>query len=350
VSDTKQVHLATRTRSFELPRELVDGIRRIFLRTGVLPFALTIAVLGFGIASPRMFSLDNIVNVARNSSYLIIVSMGQMLCLLSRGMDLSVSSTTAVVSISATLVMSHMFHLYPDMPALAIGTGIAAGLAVSILIGAVNGAGISLLNVNPFIMTVGMLSILSGAALQLSGGMPIYDLPPQFSQWFAYAAPLGIPMPVIFVSALFLILCYVLYMTPLGRYIYAIGGNESAAHLAGIRTKLYTAITYVLCSFIVGIGSILLTARVATGEPTLGQGLLIQSITAVVIGGVSLFGGIGRVGNVVLGALFVIIVSNGMNLNRIGSYTQEIVLGTILIIAVVVDMLRNRLLRHQRLE
>ena len=138
----------------------------------------------------------------------------------------------------------------------------------------------------------------------------------------------GIPAPVLLsAGGLYLLMFYILYCTPFGRRIYAIGGNIVAARLAGINTTLYMILTYVLCSTIVAFGGILLTARVGTGKSTLAQTHVLKSITAVVLAGVSFFGGIGRVGNVVLGAFFVTLLTNGMNLLRVSSYKQQIVVG-----------------------
>ena len=187
-------------------------------------------------------------------------------------------------------------------------------LAVGALVGAVNGIGVAIFNVSPFIMTVGMLSILSGVALTVSGGMPMYGMPKEFGEVFAYAAPFGIPAPVLFAAGVYAIIFYILNWTPFGRRIYAIGGNVVASRLAGISTRLHMVLTYVMCSTIVAFGGILLTARVGTGEATLASTHVLESITAVVIAGVSFFGGIGRVGNVVLGAFFVTLMTNGMNL------------------------------------
>src|SRR5690606_31474136 len=147
---------------------------------------------------------------------------------------------------------------------LAILAAVGAGIATGALVGAVNGVGVALLHVNPFIMTVGMLSILTGIALTISGGMPVYGLPREFGQTLAYAAPLGIPVPMLIALGLCLVMGYLLYMTPLGRRIYALGGNQVASRLAGINTTWTMVLTYMLCSVLVACGAVLLTARVAT--------------------------------------------------------------------------------------
>ncbi len=331
-------------------QRFVSLTQTVFIASGILPVVLILAIVGFGAAEPRFLSYDNLFNVARHSTYLIIISMGQMLTLLVRGIDMSVGSTVAIVSVTSAMTMAGILANQPDAIGLAITSGIAVGLLVGAAVGVVNGVGIAVFKVNPFIMTVGMLSVLTGAALKISGGMPVYGMPAEFGRIFAYGAPYGVPAPVLFMGALFFAMMYLLYGTPLGRRIYALGGNSLASRLAGINTTAYTILTYVLCSTIVAFGAVLLTARVNTGEATLGATLLIESITAVVIGGVSFFGGIGRIGNVLLGALFVSFMTNGMNLLRVDSYVQQIVLGCLLILAVIVDQLRIKLMRQERVE
>lgn len=333
-----------------LPVRISQFLHQLFLASGILPFALLFAVIGLGIAEPRFLSYDNLFNLGRQATYLIIVSFGQMLTLLVRGIDMSVGSTVALVSVSTALAMSAVAQAYPDNVALAIAAGICMGLLAGATVGLVNGTGIAVLKVNPFIMTVGMLTIQTGIALKLSGGMPVYGMPREFGQIFAYAAPFGIPAPVLFCLGLFMVMYYILNWTLLGRRIYSLGGNLLATRLAGVNTTLFMVLTYIMCSTIVAFSAILLTARVATGEATLGATLLLESITAVVIGGVSFFGGIGRLGNVLLGALFVTMMTNGMNLLRIDSYYQQIVLGCLLIIAVVVDQFRIKMMRQERIE
>jgi ribose transport system permease protein len=327
---------------------VVVGIRRIFLRSGVLPFVLIAAVIAFGIGAPRFLTVDNVYNILRQSSYLVVISMGQMLTLLVRGIDMSVGSTVALVSVACALTMAGIMTHHPEAPNLAITAGMAAGIGVGLAIGLLNGIGIAVFRVNPFIMTVGTLSIASGVALKMSDGAPVYGMPRSFAHMFSYSDLFGIPAPVIAASVLFAVLYFVLYHTRLGRHIYAIGGNRAASHLAGINTISRLLTTYVICSLVVACGGVLVTARVGSGEAALGSTFVLQSITAVVIAGVSFFGGIGRLGYVVLGAIFVTLMTNGMDLNRIDSYVQEIVLGLLLIGAVVIDQIRIRALRQQQ--
>jgi ribose transport system permease protein len=188
----------------------------------------------------------------------------------------------------------------------------------------------------PFIATLAMLSIVSGLALNLSSGVAISGLPSRFGD-LAYELLAGIPVPVVVALLVLAISHFVLRYTRLGRHIYAVGGNEEAARLSGISIDLVKVAAYVICGFCAAMGSIILTARVASGQPTLGSSLPLESVAAVVLGGISLFGGRGSVVGVAFGVAFVSILSNGLNLLNVSSYTQLMVIGGALVIAVALD-------------
>jgi ribose transport system permease protein len=214
--------------------------------------------------------------------------------------------------------------------------GVIEGILAGTAVGVVNGFVITWLGVFPFIATLAMLSILSGLALNLSAGVPVSGLPEQFGD-FAYDQVFGLPAPFI-VAVLVLIVSHLtLRYTRFGRHIYAVGGNQEAARLSGININRVKILAYMFCSFCAAIGSIVLTARVASGQPSLGVSLPLESVAAVVLGGVSLFGGRGSVIGVAFGVAFVSILSNGLNLLNVSSYTQMMVIGIALIIAVAMD-------------
>ncbi|MCG8651451.1 MAG: ABC transporter permease, partial [Pirellulales bacterium] len=174
-------------------------------------------------------------------------------------------------------------------------------------------------------------------------GMPI-----EFGEIFGFGSWLGIPVPIYVVVGLIVVVYLVVNRTRLGRYFYAVGGNIKAAQLSGINTRLVLFVTYVLSALLAAIAGMLLTARLDTGEANIGASLPLESIAACVIAGVSLRGGVGRVENVVLGALFIGLVQNGMNLARIESYLQMVVLGGMLILAVIADQVRIRTIASLR--
>lgn len=308
------------------------------LEYGLLPVLLIGLVVFFAVAEPRFLEIANLENIARQSVYLLLITMGQMIVLLCAELDLSVGATVALVSVVTALTMSNVGNGGADT----IIVGVLAGLAVGVLVGVANGAVVAFLNVPSFMVTLGTASAATGIALMLSNGAPVTGIPFEFSDVWGTGSLLGLPIPVI-VAILFMIVVYViLYWTTLGRNIYATGGNKEAAKVAGIRVKGVLVMAFVLCSGLTALAGILLTARVASGEATLGSSFVLLSIAAAVLGGTSLFGGEGRLGLVVLGVIFIGVLGNGMNLMRVSSYTQQLVIGVVLVGAVAVDRVRAR--------
>jgi ribose/xylose/arabinose/galactoside ABC-type transport system permease subunit len=323
-------------------RSVTEWLQVAFVRLGVLPFLLVIAVVVFTLMSGKFLSGQNLINVARQSTYLTMVAMGQMLALLTGGFDLSVGTILALTSVVGAMAMSSVIAVYPDAVALAILAGVIAGVAAGVAIGVFNGIGVAIFNVSPFMMTLGMASVGFGIALFLTGGVPVYGMPDLFGKLFGFGQWFGIPVPIYVTVALMLFMYVLLNWTRMGRYFYAIGGNVKASLLSGINTRLNLFMAYVLCAGLTAISGIMLTARLETGEANIGATMPLESIAACVIGGVSLRGGSGRLLNVVLGAIFIGLVQNGMNLARIESYLQTVVIGILLILAVVADQLRQR--------
>ena len=327
---------------------LIKMISKSFAGMGVLPFLIVLAIIIFTILSDNFLTIRNLVNVARQSTYLVIVTMGQMFALITGGFDLSVGTILALSSIVGALAMSTMNAAFPDSVALIIFVGLMAGLFAGISVGIINGIGISVLNVNPFMMTLGMASVGFGIALFLTGGVPVYGMPEVFSDIFGFGRFIGIPTPVLITVGLIIVMYFLVNWTKIGRYFYAVGGNIKASSLSGINTKYVLFLAYVFCSFLATISGLLLTARLETGEANIGVSMPLESIAACVIGGVSLRGGVGRVENVVLGAFFIGLIQNGMNLARIESYLQTVVIGILLIFAVAFDQFRQRLVAQSQ--
>lgn len=321
---------------------LADLPKKLFVRLGILPFLLVIAVVVFTMLSDNFLTGRNLLNVLRQSVFLTIVSMGQMLALLTGGFDLSVGTTLALTSVVGAMAMAGAYAAMPDAVWLAILIGCFAGIAAGTLIGLCNGVGVAFFGVSPFMMSLGMTSVGFGIALFLTGGTPVYGMPQAFGDVFGFGSFLGIHTPI-YVAALLAVLLFVyLYRTPFGRYIYAVGGNAKAAALSGINTRATLLWTYIMCAAMASVAGMLLTARLDTGEANIGASMPLESIAACVIAGVSLRGGVGRLENVILGALFIGLVQNGMNLARIESYLQTVVLGGLLILAVIADQIRLR--------
>ena len=318
-------------------------LRSAFLRFGVLPCMLVIAVVVFSWLSDKFLTPQNLVNLLRQSVYLILVSLGQMLALVTGGFDLSVGTAIAITSVVSALAMQFFGGYLPETAWLVVILGCMCGLLAGLVVGLVNGIGVAWIGVSPFIVTLGVQSIGFGLALYLTGGVPVSGLPEEFSALFGFGSLFGIPVPIL--VAVICIACIGLLMSrrPMGTHLLAVGSNAKAAALSGVDTRRVLLLAYLLCAGLASISGLLLTARVETGEANLGGTVALESIAACVIAGVSLRGGIGRVSNVVMGAIFIVLVQNGMNQANVGSYLQMVVLGTLLIIAVVADQIRHRM-------
>jgi ribose transport system permease protein len=323
-------------------------LKLVFVKGGILPWFLFGAVLIFAGWSDSFLTNYNIMLIGRQATYLVLVALGQMVALLTAGLDLSVGSIFAMTSVITAMVMVSYLKVEPESIWITILLGSLAGLAVGITIGAINGVGIAFFHVPPFIMTLAMSTIVFGFALKLTAGVPIYGMPQEFGEVFGYGLIGGIAVPTFFAAGFCILMYIILARTKMGKYIYALGGNQKAALLSGINTRLYLFLAYVICGGITAVAAVLMTARLDSGEANLGQNFPLQSIAACVIGGVSLFGGIGGVINVILGAIFIILVQNGMYLLKIDSYTQMIVIGILLVLAVIADHYRLQIIRTMR--
>jgi ribose transport system permease protein len=332
------------TTSVRLPLRIAQAAKLLFMRVGVLPLFLVAALAIFTLASSQFLTAQNIVNVARQSVYLVLVSLGQMIVLLTGGFDLAVGTTIALTSVISAMIMISVMAVVPDSVGLTIAAGCLGAMVVALLIGLINGAGVAVFGVSPFIMTLGVQSVGAGVALFLTGGVPVTGFPHAFGDTFGFGRVFSVPVPVAIAIVAIIAVAVFLYGTRFGRHLYAVGGNVKAAKLSGINTAATLLIAYGASALLASVVGLLLTARVESGEANLGGTIALQSIAACVIGGVSLHGGIGRVESVVLGAFFIVLIQNGMDLMQIGSYMQMVLLGVLLILAVIVDQIRYRLL------
>lgn len=327
--------------------QIADAARRdrlidIALGLGLLPLLMLALFLFLGIVEPKFFSADNLVNVLRNASFLMLVAAGQMMVLIIGGFDLSVGAVVALSSVASAITMSGLFETSPDLPLLAVLVGVAAGLAAGAAIGLLNGLIVAYMKVSPFMVTLGTLSIASGLAFYITAGVPVYGMPDLFTRDFGRLRFAGLPVAIFVTFAALIVIWWIMNWTRFGRYVYAIGGNIHAARVSGVSTVFYIVLTYVSCSFLAAVTGVLLTARVGSGEAALGGSLMLQSIAAAVIGGVSLRGGVGRIEMVAMGALFLAVVTNAMNLLRVDSKLQTMVIGVVIIAAVAAESLKPK--------
>lgn len=323
---------------------LRNAARWAFVNLGILPILLAAAILFFAFNEERFLSSANLFNVGRQSTFLIILAMGQMIVILTAGLDLSAGSTVGFSGVVSALVLLAVLRAAPDAIVLASTCAVLAGLAAGLLVGAVNGFGVAVLGVSPFMMTLGTSTSLVGIALSLTQGLPVTGVPDDFMRVFGYGRFLGLAPPMIATIVLFVVVWILLNRTTIGRYFYAVGSNMRSAQLSGIATKRQLFIAYLIGSLLAAIVGILFVARSGSAEALNGQPFTLQAVAACVIGGISLFGGVGKVRDVVLGAIFITLLTNGMNLIRVESYVQQIVLGVVLILSLVADQIRIKLL------
>lgn len=334
--------------SKENSSSLSNKFKYIFVKVGILPFFLIVALIVFSMLSSSFLTMQNLINVGRQSVYLILVSLGQMLVLISGGFDLSVGMIIALSSVVSALTMLAVIPFFPEAIWIAIIIGALAGFAVAIIVGALNGIGVAYFSVSPFIMTLGVASVGTGFALFLTGGVPVSGIPFSFSEIFGYGRVFGMPVPMLIAIACIIFMWVYMSRTRSGAQIYAVGGNVKAANLSGINTRAALIRAYIICALLAGLTGILLTARLESGDANIGSSMALESIAACVIAGVSLRGGIGRVENVVLGGFFIVLMQNGMNLAQIGSYMQMVLIGVLLILAVIFDQIRYRMIMGHR--
>ena len=289
---------------------------------------MIVLFLFFTIRTDSFCTANNLLNIARQVAVLGIASVGMTMVILTGGIDLATGSIITFVNIITAYFMVNA--------GMNMWLAIFISLVASTLIGLINGIAVANLNMPPLIVTFSTQTIFEGLAYIICGGIPIFG----FSKAFAYIGQgyLGaIPFPVILLIIAFAIGGFILVKSYFGRYIYAVGGNEEAAELSGIRVKHIKYLVYALSGLFAGIAGIVMLSRTNSGQPTAGKGYEFDVITAVVLGGVSVNGGAGKISNVIAGVLIIGMLSNGMVLLNVSSYAQMVVKGLILAFAVGFD-------------
>ena len=304
------------------------------LRASGLIWVLLIMCVVAALVSEAFLNPFNIINVLRQIALFGIVSVGMTYVILTAGIDLSVGSIVAVVAVTAAMLLD---------AAVPIPLVIIAGLSIGALIGAVNGLGITLGGIPPFIMTLGTMVMGRGLAMTISDGHPIHfrDVADQFS-WLGQGHLLGLPVPVWVFAVVAATAAGVLRFTAFGRNIYAVGSNPEAARLAGIDVRCTVFAVYLVSGFLSGLTALIFISRLTVGEPVAGVGLELEAIAITVIGGTSLFGGEGRISGTILGAAIVAVLANILNLFGVSPFTQQIVKGAIIVAAVLFEIIRRR--------
>lgn len=287
------------------------------------------------ILSPYFLTLDNLFAIGLQMSVIAIMAIGQMMVIISAGIDLSVGS---ILALSGVVTTSFMAAGYP------MAVAIPAGMAVGLLCGTVNGLLISKGRIPPFITTLGMMGIARGVALIVSGGIGIQliDVPAVFA-WLGGGRVLGIvPVQVLITVVLAVLGFMLLRYTRLGRYTYAIGSNVEAVRLSGVSVSRYITWIYAISGLLCGLAGVILSSRLRSGQPTAGTGWELDVIAACVIGGASLSGGEGTILGALIGALIMGVLRNGCNLLDISAFWQQVAIGAVIVIAVFIDQYRHR--------
>ncbi|MFQ5972619.1 MAG: ABC transporter permease [Alphaproteobacteria bacterium] len=306
---------------------------------------LILLFIGFAVLEPRFLNPLNLFNVMRQVSILGLVAIGMTFVILTAGIDLSVGSLLAFAGLVGAFVAKGGFA-----DRFAVGTGVEAGnpvilavlaaVAVGLAGGAIQGLAITRLRVPPFVVTLGGLTAFRGAALLFSGGGPISGFDPSYTWWGQGrigVSPFLVPVPVIMFLFFAILAHFILRYTRFGLHVYAVGGNREAAELTGVPVKLITFSVYVIIGFFCGLAGFVLSARLSSAEAVAGTGDELTVIASVVIGGTSLFGGIGTIFGTVIGVLLIGVLKNGLVLLNVSSFIQMIVIGVILVAAVAFD-------------
>jgi inositol transport system permease protein len=302
--------------------------------TGGIFLALILVCALFSSMTSRFLTPTNISVILNQVSVNAILAFGVTFVIIAGGIDLSLGSLVAVCGVVVALLsQNNEYSLW-----LAIIGTLIAGIAL----GALNGIIVVLTKVPPFIVTLGTMTIGRGVALILSKGRPISDLNESLN-FLGHGDLLGIPIPILFLVLSYATCHILLTKTIFGRYVKAIGGNEMASYVAGVRVNRIKLYVYMISGLFAALAGILLTARINTGQPNAGLGFELDAIAAVIIGGTSTRGGKGTITGTLLGVLFIGVINNGLDLINVSAYWQQVIMGGIIILAVVLDGLYQKL-------
>ena len=320
-----------------LSRSAADRLRPILLEHRAelaITGSLVVLCVALTFLSPYFLTAGNIRNLIDQSTVIGIVAAGQLMVILTGGIDLSVGAIMAVsgVVLGTVIVDSGL------AAELAIPLGIAAALATGTLVGAVNGMLVGKARLAPFIVTLGSMAICRGLSYVLSDVKSIVGFPEGFNE-IASGETLGIPNFVYFFFGTYIVFGLLLARTKVGRFIYSIGSNEEATRLSGVNVAFFKALPYVLCGFLCGLAVIVRTSRLMAVEPNLGTGMELDAIAACVVGGASLMGGKGTMFGTFVGVLLIAVLRNGLNLLGVSPYFQMAAVGSIIILSVLTERL-----------
>lgn len=310
-------------------------MKRIFDARLIGPFAaMVIVAMIVALTTDRFLNPGNLSNLFLQVSIVALIAIGSTVVIFAAGIDLSAGSMVALL----TMILAQMLKF--------MGLPLLLGLPLILIVGGVLGLLLGVITsygrIPSFITTLAALIAFRGLALTFNNGSPIFSLDPGLEPIF-YGKLAGIPLPFFYLLFFYALAAFTMNFTKLGREIYAVGGNPAAAVLTGINVRKVQAITFAIAGFMTAVGAVLMSARLNSGSPNYGQTLELQAIAAAVVGGASLAGGRGNILATFMGAMTIVIVQNGLNLNAAPSSVQNIVLGLIILLAVGIDMWRAEL-------
>jgi ribose/xylose/arabinose/galactoside ABC-type transport system permease subunit len=310
-----------RSRKWQLVRLLLQGDRPY-----ALYFAFAILLVVFSFASPWFLSIDNFLNIGRQTALVSIIAIGMTFVIIARQIDLSVGSALALSGMSAALAMAHIGDNWI--------IGAIAGIGTGAIVGAINGFVVTRLNIPSFLVTLGTLSAARGLALLVTTTRPVIITNDSFVAIFGEGDIFGVPVPIIWTVLAVIAGILLLHYSVFGRQIYAAGGNPTAALYSGINIKRVTTLAFVLTGMLAGLAALVLSARSHAARPDVVQGLELDVIASVTLGGCSLFGGRGFVLGTLLGSLIIGTLNNGLVLLGVSSSLQLVIKGAIIVAAV----------------
>lgn len=313
-----------------------------FLEQYGIVLVVIVMMLVLAAIRPEVFlTAQNLTNILKQNATLALLALGMFVVIVTAGIDLSVGSILALAMVSLAIA-SKAGAPWPVV--------LLIGPLIGVAVGWINGVGLTVLRLpHPFIMTLGTLNVARGLTFLISNGAPVSGLQPEvrYAGQVYYdlgflAPPAGIPVSLILVAVCAVGLWFFLERTDMGRHIFAIGGNPQAARVSGINVDRTLVVVYIISGFFAGLGGLLLAGRTDSGFPNAGIGIELDAIAAVIIGGASFFGGRGTVLGVLAGVLIMGILRNGLNINNVSAFWQQILIGLVIIVAVYVDVLRRR--------
>lgn len=309
-----------------------ERLLNLLIRNAMV-IVLVLVMVFFATQNERFLSANNARTILIAAAPFALVALGQTIVILTGGIDLSVGSVIAVSAMTGAWISVNNPQL--------VWVAMVVAVLVGTLVGLANGLVISRLNVPPFVATLGSLTAASGLAYAIGGGAPINGLPEQFGS-LANNRLLGLQLPVFFMIAGFVVLGVVMRYTTWGLRVYAVGGNRTAAEVAGVNAKRVLTSVYVISGMLAGISGVILASRVISGPPNLGSGYELYAIAAVVIGGASLMGGRGTVWGTLIGLLLIQTLNNGLDILVVPAYWQKVISGVLIVAAVAVDVWASR--------